>query len=192
MCLNFLCMCQALCKVFSSVFHLIVRDTLWVKHYYWPLLTDKEMVIRTGYVTCIHSYSASKKESELSKVMPIYPAHTTRLIFPHSTHLILPLLKKHRWFLFCLEGLLNLTSKFSWSDHSLLPTVFRHTLHDLSFCPFGIASILFTCSKATYILCIRPKETSFSRPDRLFPSLKPRKRICKPFLRNLAHSALYD
>lgn len=65
-----------------------------VQHYYWPFLTDKEMAIQRGHVTCVHSIQLAESGLELSKVMPIYPARMTRLISPHSIHLIiLPLLK---------------------------------------------------------------------------------------------------
>lgn len=53
-------MCQVLGKVFSGLLYLILRDTLWNNYYYGFLLTDKEMMIPRGYVTCIHSYLVAK------------------------------------------------------------------------------------------------------------------------------------
>lgn len=41
-----------------------------------------EIMIQTGYVICMHSDSVAKLGVEPSKVMPIYPVHKAKLIFP--------------------------------------------------------------------------------------------------------------
>ena len=162
------------------------------------------MVIQTGCVTCIHSYSVSKvrigtlkSDVNLScthQQINLPPQHAFDNTCPENKNknknpqpYLVPV---------CREILLSPISKLSWSDPILLPTIFLHILHDLSFSPLGVFCTTVTRSKATYkkkllTLCVKTKETLFSQAGRLFPSLQLRKIIHTPLLRNSPHSALY-